>query len=669
MPKKALKPDLAARIRDLKAQIERHSKLYYEKDAPEISDSEYDNLVLELKKIEEEHPELITPDSPTQKVGGKARDDFAKVTHSIPMISLENAFEEQDVVDFENRAKRFLNLKDAQVPWSYFCEYKMDGLAVELVYKNGKLALASTRGDGVVGEDITENIRMISMIPKTLKKPVSIEVRGEVFMKKKDFDRLNEERAHAGEPEFANPRNAAAGSLRQLDASVTARRPLSFFAYGLGVAGDCKARSQSEMHEVFQSWGLPVSAESRLTSNIPSVIQFYSAALARRDSLNYEIDGVVVKINEFSFQEELGTTANHPRWAIAYKFEAPKALTTLEKIEIQVGRTGILTPVAVLKPVFVGGVTVSSATLHNEEEIERLDIRVGDEVELIRSGDVIPKIVAVRKDARGKRHLPVYQMPEKCPSCGTRVVQDEEMVGRRCPNTKDCPTQIEQRLIHFASKNALNMEGIGPQWISQFYKQGFARHPSDLFSMTKDQLMQLERMGDKLAEKMLASIASRKETTLARAIYGLGIQHIGETLAEKIAKRCDNLDDLLSLSKEDLLKIEDVGEIVAHSVVSFCRENKVEIQKLSKLLKFQKRKTISGKWSGMNFVVTGTLSKYSRSEIHQKIEDLGGAHQSAVTKATHVLIVGEDAGSKLDKARKLGIEIWDEKRLAKELGN
>jgi len=654
------------RAKELRKEIERHNRLYYEENTPKISDSEYDNLVLELRNLEKQHPELKTPDSPTQKVSGKARSDFEKYRHSVPMISLDNAFDEKDARDFETRALRFLGIKETP-PWTYFAEYKMDGLAVEIVYEKGQLKVASTRGDGEIGENITDNVLQMKCIPQKLKKNMSIEVRGEIFMQKKDFEKLNRDREEAGEALFVNPRNAAAGSLRQLDASITAKRPLSFFAYGLGLSPDFQPRSQAALIEKLAELGLPTNPDSQSCKNLDAALKVYEKAVKERARLEYEIDGLVIKIDEFKFQEELGSTSNHPRWAIAYKFESPKAHTILEKIDVQVGRTGIITPVAVLKPVFVGGVTVSSATLHNEEEIERLDVRIGDEVELIRSGDVIPKIVSVKMESRKSRSVKKFEMPAHCPSCNTKLVQEEGLVGRRCPNVKSCPAQIEERLIHFASKDAMNIEGVGPQWISQFYQSGFAKQPSDIFKITRDQLMSLDRMGDKLADKMLKSISDKKTTTLSRVLFALGIFHVGETLAGKLAKKFGSLENFLKASDTDLLSVEDVGETVVASVLEYLKQNKDEILRLSKILAIEAPREISGKWSGKNFVLTGSLEKFTRSKAQEEIESRGGSCQSAVTKSTNVLVAGAEAGSKLEKAQKLGIEIWDEKKFLNEL--
>jgi len=661
-----LKRSIEKRFKELKNLIEHHNRLYFEKDAPEISDSEFDNLVLELKELEAQYPHLKSTSSPTQKVGGKARSDFEKVTHSVAMLSLDNAFEREDVLAFETRALRVV--EKSQTPWKYFCEFKMDGLAIELVYEKGQLVKASTRGDGITGEDITENVRRIECIPQKLTSPLSAEIRGEVFMRISDFQLLNQRREKQGESVFANPRNAAAGSLRQLDPEVTATRPLSFFAYGMGLPLDIQVKSQSELLQKLQSLGIPTNSSSRLCNNHDEVLSFYDETKAKRRQLPYEIDGLVIKVNEFSFQDILGTTSNHPRWAIAYKFDAPRATTTLKDIDIQVGRTGVLTPVAVLEPVFCGGVTVSSATLHNEEEIARLDLKIGDEVEIIRSGDVIPKVLSVRTEARKNRKLRNFQMPAKCPSCGAKVVIQEGLVGRWCPQSTQCPAQIEGRLIHFASKDALNMEGVGPQWISRFYADGLLKLPSDFFKLTPEMLLKFERMGETLAKKLTQAIQSRRKTSLSRVIYGLGIPHVGETLAQKIAKRIPDLQGLLTISETELLEVEDVGEIVAQSIVRFRDDFKPEILKLSKLIELEQVRSKSGPWLGKNFVLTGSLSRFSRSEAQRLIEDRGGTSQSSVTKTTHIVIAGSEAGSKLKKAQDMGIEIWDENRFLKELG-
>jgi DNA ligase (NAD+) len=656
------------RIAELRTLIQNLDRQYFEEDRPTISDAEYDALKLELKNLEHKFPEFDDSNSPTHRVGGKARSDFEKVEHSVQMLSLENAFSDEDLANFEKRTRRALGIApEKKVPWTYLCELKMDGLAVEIVYEKGRLKKASTRGDGRVGEDITENIRVIQSIPNTLKEKVSLEVRGEIFIEIADFEQLNIDRAKAELSLFANPRNAAAGSLRQLDISVTASRPLKLFTYGMGLPFDCPATSQNELLEFYKHVGLPVNPLYRQANSLEDVRKYYAQMTERREKLPYQIDGTVVKINEFKFQDELGFTSNHPRYAVAYKFDSPIAVTTLENIDVQVGRTGTLTPVAVLEPVALGGVVISSASLHNEDEIERLGVKIGDRVEIVRSGDVIPKVIGVKINERKGKKLKSFQMPDQCPSCGTPVVKTPGFVGRRCPNVHACPAQGEERIIHFASKDALNMEGIGPQWIQQFIEKNWVKFPSDLFSITEEKLMQLERMGEVLAKKMVASIQSRRKTTLARLIFGLGIPHVGETLAQKIAKHVKTLDGFLDISEEQLLAIEDVGGTVARSIVQYRSENKSELKRLQNILELEMAREVKGPWSNLNFVLTGTLASMPRSKAEEKIRTLGGHSHSSVTKTINILIVGADAGSKLEKAKKLGIEIWDEAEFLKRL--
>ncbi|MDB5037956.1 MAG: ligase LigA [Bacteriovoracaceae bacterium] len=656
------------RILELRRLLKIYNREYFEEDSPTVSDSEYDRLKLELIELEKKYPELDTPDSPSHLVGSKVRADFAKVEHSKLMLSLENAFNEEDILNFEKRIRKVIGLPlEKPNPWMYICEPKMDGLAVEIIYTKGKLSKASTRGDGRVGEDITENLRVVRGIPSTLKKNLSLEVRGEIFINKEDFEKLNKQRKAEELPPFANPRNAAAGSLRQLDPKITANRPLKLFTYGIGLPLDCKAKSQDELLSFFLECGLPINPEQKLCKNMAEVQKFYKDLETKREKLPYEIDGLVIKVNEWRYQEELGFTSNHPRSAIAYKFDSPIATTLLEDIDVQVGRTGALTPVAVLKPVSLSGVVVSSASLHNEDEIERLGVKIGDIVEVVRSGDVIPKVIGVKRDARKGKNLKEFKMPEQCPSCGTKVVKTEGFVGRRCPNSHHCPAQSEERIIHFAFKDALNMEGIGPQWVRQFIEKGWVKSPSDLFSITEEKLMTLERMGDVLAKKMVASIQSRKKTTLPRLIFGLGIPHVGETLAQKLAKKVKTLSGLLEISDEDLLSIEDIGETVARSISEFRLLNIDEIKKLQNLLEIEKAVEVKGPWLHQNFVLTGSLSSLSRSEAEEKIRSLGGTAQSSVTKVTTAVIVGDEPGSKLEKAQKLGIQIWDEKEFLKRL--
>ncbi len=657
------------RIDALRKEIQHHNRLYYELNEPKVSDSFYDTLVLELKTLEARYPEFDEATSPTHRVGSKARSDFAKLRHSVPMLSLENAFSDDDVKDFEQRALRFLGNPKQQPSWTYFCEYKMDGIAVELIYREGRLLKASTRGDGETGEDITENIFTLQNLPLELKLPCDLEVRGEVFLELEDFKQLNERRAAEGEALFANPRNAAAGSLRQLDARITAQRPLKIFCYGIGqVLGAGAVKSQSELLQFFLELGLPVNRDSQATTTLADCLQFYHKAAARRSQMPYEIDGVVIKINEFPIVAELGATAHHPRSAIAYKFESPIASTRLLAIDIQVGRTGVLTPVAILEPVSIGGVTVSSASLHNEEEIRRLQIQTGDLVKIIRSGDVIPKVierVLSTEDSDDKPRV-AFEMPVLCPSCGHRVERVDGLIGSWCPNILLCPAQVEGRLIHFASKDALNMEGVGPQWISQFFKKGWLKHPSDFFALTVEQLLTLDRMGEKLATKLVSSIQSRRSTELSRTLFGLGIAHVGEALAEKLSARLRNLSELSTLTEGKLLEIPDVGKVVAQSILEFARQESAELQRLDALLTYSHR-DVSHEWAGRSFVLTGTLSSMSRGEAESKIKNKGGLVTSSVSKKTYAVIVGSEPGSKRDKAVTLGVPLWTESDFLKAL--
>lgn len=656
-------PDkILQRVKKLKEEIEDHNRLYYELDQPAISDQEYDALVVELKALEEEYPSLKRQDSPLEKVGGKARSDFNKVHHKIPMLSLDNAFREEDVKAFESRAVKAFRHR-SEVPWTYLIEHKLDGLAIEIRYENGDLTMGSTRGDGETGEDVTLNIKTISSLPHRLKKKKSIEVRGEVFLEKEDFQRLNEERQREGESLFANPRNAAAGSLRQLDPSITAQRPLRIFFYGMGERLDLKAQSQKELLEELKELGLPVSPHHQVCTDLKDAIDFYKKTLKNRDQLPFEIDGCVIKINEFNYQDELGATAKSPRWAIAYKFESPVAFTTLLGCDFQVGRTGVITPVASLQPVSIGGVMIQSATLHNEDEIHRLGIKIGDEVEITRAGDVIPKVLRVSKK-KGKTDI---TFPKNCPSCHTKLLRESDMAAWFCPNRSGCPAQIEARLIHFVSKDALNIEGLGAQWISVLLKRSLIEKASDIFSLNKTALLSLDRMGEKLADNILKAITKSKETNLARAIFAIGIPHVGQTIAQKISKKVKSLSDVYRLSKEALMEIPDIGETVAQAVFESSHWLKDEAQKLDQILSYKEPVRPSGEWSDKNFVLTGSLVGFTRSEAKEKIEALGGHVQSSVNKQTHILVVGNEPGSKLDKAKKLGIEVWSEDQFLKAL--
>lgn len=656
---------LEEKAKKLRETIAHHNRLYHELDQPEISDQEFDALMEELKQIESQYPELATSDSPTQQVGGSVRPEFSKVEHEFPMYSLDNAFNEEDVQSFESRALRSSGRSKA--PWTYLAEHKMDGLAVELVFNDGKLEVASTRGDGSIGEDITENVLTIQSLPNRIKYKDRIHIRCEVFLEKKDFAQLNESRQEEGLALFANPRNAAAGSLRQLDSRITADRPLKFFCYGAGDPYSLPVKSQQELLDFFEDLKLPINPNRVHCNTIKECISFYKKTSQARDSMNFEIDGIVLKVNEFRFQDELGYTAKSPRWAIAYKFESPVATTKLINCGFHVGRTGVITPVATLDPVSIGGVTVRSATLHNEDEIQRLQIKIGDRVEVTRAGDVIPKVLGVKKKAQEKSRKQI-RFPSSCPSCGSKLERDKDMAAWRCHNWGACPAQLEGRIVHFISKDALNIDGLGPQWINIFLQQGLIKTASDLFRLKEGDLLPLERMGGKLAKKIIQSIQRSKKTTLAKAIFALGIPHIGQTLAEKIAGQLNSLSGLLSISEEELVEIDDVGRIVAQSLIEYREQVQKEIQELDRILELKTQKKVTdGPWLGMTFVLTGSLESFTRSEATDKIKERGAKVSSSVSKKTDVVVYGADPGSKFDKAKELGIKLWAESEFKNQL--
>ncbi|MCM2357708.1 MAG: NAD-dependent DNA ligase LigA, partial [Geobacteraceae bacterium] len=537
------KQQAEARVQELRREIERHNHLYYVLDRPEITDAEYDALYRELVRLEEQFPGLASPDSPTQRVGGAPLAKFGQVTHRIAMLSLENAFGEEDAVEFDERVKRFLGLPAGEI--DYVCEPKMDGLAVELVYQNGEFTVGATRGDGFVGEDVTQNLRTVKSIPLRLatdRPPRLLEVRGEVYLGLSAFQRLNAEREEAGEPPFANPRNAAAGSIRQLDSRITARRPLSIFCYAPGEIAGLDFASQQEFLATMQQWGLPVNPLARRVTGVRGVLEYYREIAEKREALPYEIDGVVVKVDSFALQRELGEKSRSPRWAVAWKFPPRQAVTVIEDIVPSVGRTGVITPTAHLRPVEVSGVTVSRATLHNWEEMERKDIRIGDTVVIERAGDVIPAVVKVLAEKRtgGERPLPI---PSSCPECGSEVVKIPGEVAVRCLGLS-CPAQIRESIIHFASRHAMDIDGLGDRFIEQLLRLGLVRDVADLYDLTRDDFMQFERMGDKLADNLLAAIANSKHRELARFIFALGIRHVGEHTARLLASSFGSIDAL-----------------------------------------------------------------------------------------------------------------------------
>ncbi len=654
----------AKRIAVLCEEINRNNYLYYALDSPELTDAEYDALYRELAELEKEYPDLVTSDSPTQRVGGVPLEKFSQVTHGIPMLSLENAFDETEITDFDERIKRFVALPAGEEV-EYVCEPKMDGLAVELVYEKGEFTVGSTRGDGFVGEDVTQNLKTVKTIPLRIAiadPPQRLEVRGEVYLGLKAFQRLNAEREEAGEPPFANPRDAAAGSLRQLDPRVTAKRPLSIFCYAPGEVIGSEFSSQSDFLVTVSTWGLPVNPLAAKVRGIREVIMFYREMEEKRDSLPYEIDGVVVKVDSFSLQRDLGEKTRSPRWAIAYKFPPRQAVTVVEDIVPQVGRTGVITPVARLRPVEVSGVLVSRATLHNWEEMEKKDIRIGDTVIVERAGDVIPAVVRVVAEKRTGNEK-ALSMPSSCPECGTEVVKIPGEVAIRCLGLS-CPAQIRESLIHFASRNAMDIEGLGDKFIEQLLRLGLVKNVADLYNLTRDDFMQFDRMGDKLAENLLSSIERSKNRELSRLIYALGIRHVGEHTARLLANAFGSLENLEKASDEELISIREVGPQVAQSIVTFFR-NPENIAVINRMLEMgvnpvREEKKIGGRFAGKTFVFTGALTRFTRDEAKKMVENEGGHAAGSVSRKTDFVVAGAEAGSKLTKAAELGVKILSE---------
>jgi DNA ligase (NAD+) len=658
---------IRSRMAELYALIERANKAYYLEDSPEISDAEYDRSFRELQSLEDQNPQLTKTDSPTKKVGGERSETFDEVKHRVPMLSLANALNIDEFLEFDARVKKSLGGDSDKL--EYFFEYKFDGLAVELVYKNAKLAVASTRGDGLVGENITANIKTISSIPQQVKLPENMpgdfEVRGEVVMSKPGFEKLNELRAAAGESLFANPRNAAAGSLRQLDAKVTAERPLSFFAYGLLSEELLPLEKQNESHQLLASLGFNVQQDVKVVARTEKISELFVKLENQREALDFEIDGLVLKVNLLRQQEKLGFRSRTPRWAVALKFPPSEAFTKLLNITIQVGRTGTLTPVAELEPVNVGGVVVRRATLHNQDEIDRKDIRIGDTVVVRRQGDVIPAVVSVvvaKRDGTEKK----FKIPNICPECGSLAEKDsEDEVALRCNNI-NCRAKLIEQLKHFVSRNAFDIESMGEKLIEQLVELGRLKTAADIFTLTKEELAGLERMGDKSAQNVVDAINKSKNIELHRFIYALGIRHVGERTAKLLADATRDVARLEKLELDELLQIEDVGPIVAQAVLDYFKSNQRQLIIASLLengviVRYTKpAKTDSGIFKGEVVVLTGTLSSMSREEAKEKIELQGGKVVSAVSKATTLLVAGEKAGSKLTKAESLGIKTIDE---------
>jgi len=660
----------AARIEELRELIAYHNRRYYQLDDPEISDAAYDRLLTELREWEELYPEFLIADSPTQRVGAAPLEKFQPFTHPSPMLSLANAFTEDDVRDFHERLQRLLAGNETL---SYVLEPKLDGVAVNLVYERGVLAAGATRGDGTTGEDVTINIRTIGTVPLFLNAgpaaavPDRIEIRGEVVISTAAFQRLNRDRLQAGAPPFANPRNAAAGSLRQLDSRITARRPLDFFAYAIGIKdGGVELNTQWEVLSELKDWGFQIHPFSRPAAGIEDCLTGYRTLREQRADLSHEIDGMVIKVNELRLQAELGAISRNPRWALAWKFPAHQETTVIERIEVQVGRTGALTPVAIMRPVRIGGVTVSRASLHNQDEIDRKDIRVGDTVVVQRAGDVIPEVVKVVTVHRTGGEVP-FTMPSACPACGTAVVRLPGEAAHRCINIA-CPAQVKERIVHFASRNGMDIEGLGEKMVSRLVDAELIRDPADIYFLTAAELLNLERTGEKSSQKLLQAIAASKNPPLGKLIYALGIRQVGENMAKTLARHYGGIKELSAATVEELTAIRDLGPEAAGSITRFFREP-ANIRFLAKLEAGgvvpvtsgpQKSGPPSGACQGKIFVITGTLTRMTREEAKRLIEARGGKTSDSVSKRTHYLVAGAAPGTKLAKAKALGISILDE---------
>jgi len=665
---------LRQRVQRLRAEIERHNYRYHVLDDPEIPDSDYDRLLRQLRELEAQHPDLIVPESPTQRVGGAPVAGFAEVRHRLPMLSLDNAFAREDVTAFDRRVRERL---ETEKEIGYSCEPKLDGLAVSLAYRKGTLEIAATRGDGAVGEDVTHNIRTIQSVPLRLAGsawPDLLEVRGEVFMSLAGFEEMNRRAAAKGEKVFVNPRNAAAGSLRQLDPRLAASRPLEIFFYGVGVVEGCKLPDRhSRILEKLRTWGLRTSPESRVVSGVDGLLAYYEEIGRRRSKLPYQIDGVVYKVDLIEQQRELGFVARAPRWAIAHKFPAEEEMTRVRAIEWQVGRTGALTPVARLEPVFVGGATVSNATLHNIDELQRKDVRIGDMVILRRAGDVIPEVVRVVIEKRPAKTSPV-RLPDKCPVCGSDVEREEGEAVARCTGALACPAQLKESLRHFASRRALDIEGLGSKLIDQLVDAGLVKDAADLYRLKLEQLSELDCMGDKSAVNLIESLEKSKKTSLARFLFALGIRDVGEATAESLARHFGTLETLRQSAIEQIEEVPDIGPITAAHVHAFLAapRNARVIDSLIKLgVKWPEARAAapkSNKLDGQTFVLTGTLSTMTRDDAGDLIRKHGGKVAGSVSKKTDFVVAGENAGSKLRKATELGVNVIGEEELLKMIG-
>ncbi len=661
----------ADRIAELRQQIEEHNRRYYQEAAPTISDREYDELYRELVDLEKQHPELVAPDSPTQKVGGAPLSAFSQVTHRAPMLSLDNTYSEAELAEFYTRLQRLL--PDENIP--VVIEPKVDGVAVSLLYENGKLQYAATRGDGTVGDDITQNVRTIRSVPTTLKgnAPRVLEIRGEVYMEKRGFAQLNEARIKQGLPPFANPRNSAAGSLKQLDSSITAQRPLGIVLYGTGVMEGAELSRHSELFPLLKKLGLPTAERWWTAESVDEILSAIRELDRIRRDFVYETDGAVVKVDSFKQREALGFTAKSPRWAIAYKYAAERVETRLHDILIQVGRTGVLTPVAALEPVSVSGSTVARATLHNAEEIQRKGIRIGDIVVIEKAGEVIPAVVSVRADLRNGSERE-FQMPANCPECGSVVQKDEGQVAIRCVNAQ-CPAQVRRRIEHFASRGAMDIEGFGEAMVTQLVSKGLVRDVADIYSLDAEKLGTLERVGEKSIRNLVEAIEASKTRPLWRLIFALGVLHVGVTSSRALANHFRSIDRLMESSVEELQRIPDVGEVVGASIHAFFQEpaNREVIARLGaagvRMVDDAPAPSADGAaspFAATTWVITGTLSQ-PRDEIAETIIARGGKVSGSVSKKTSYLLAGEDAGSKLEKAKKLGVRVIDEAEFARML--
>ena len=667
--------DLEKKIESLREKIRHHEYLYYVLDQPEITDLDFDKLMKHLQDLEAEHPELVTPDSPSQRVGGKPREGFVKVRHSSQMLSLDNTYNEDELRGWERRVHELTGRKDVD----YVCELKLDGMSLALTYEDGHLARGVTRGDGTTGEDVTLNVRTVRSIPLSIPKdklkkaglPATFEARGELLMPTAAFKKLNEERERNGLATFANPRNFTAGTVRQLDANITAQRRLDFFPYILLQNGRTYFDRHSETLAALDSAGFKVNPNHQLVHSMDEVWQFIQQWEGKRDSLPYEIDGIVVKVDRTGLQNELGFTGKAPRWAIAYKYAARAGITKLEDIRVQVGRTGKLTPVAMLAPVSIGGTTVRNATLHNMDEIERLGVKIGDWVQVERGGDVIPKVAKVIEDKDHPRGTKEFVMPDKCPVCGTKVVRTEGEVDYRCVNA-NCPAKLLGTILHFASRGVMNIDGMGESLVTQLIERGLVKNVADIYDLTKDNLLSLDRFADKSAQNILDEIENSKKLPLERVIYGLGIRMVGERTAQFLAEHFGSMEAIENASVEELQNVGEVGPKIAESIAEFfsnpANRKLVDRLRQAKLTLKGEKKERGTKLAGKTFVLTGTLAHFTRDEAKKMIEDAGGKVVGSVSKKTDYVVAGTDAGSKLDKAKELGVPVIDEKEMEKLAG-